>query len=130
MDDDFNTGGAIGELFEIVHALNRFANSLPAGPGALSAGQLAEYRAGMIVLKELCQILGLFKRPQPVPEPADHALNDGLMTLLVDLRDAPSQGEELRPGRRGPKAALGLGVTLEDRPDGTRWRVEPRALTA
>ncbi len=28
MDDDFNTGGAIGELFEVVHALNRFANQL------------------------------------------------------------------------------------------------------
>src|SRR5262249_34200735 len=25
MDDDFNTGGALGELFEIAHALNRFA---------------------------------------------------------------------------------------------------------
>ena len=27
MDDDFNTGGAIGELFDIVHALNRYANA-------------------------------------------------------------------------------------------------------
>ena len=28
MDDDFNTGGALGELFEIVHALNRMAGGL------------------------------------------------------------------------------------------------------
>ena len=27
------------------------------------AGQRAEYRAGMVVLKELSQILGLFHRP-------------------------------------------------------------------
>src|SRR5204863_7994598 len=49
MDDDFNTGGAIGELFDVVHALNRFANTLT--PDATEA--LAEYRAGMVVLKEL-----------------------------------------------------------------------------
>ena len=38
MDDDFNTGGALGELFDLVHALNRFADApeLDAGrdPGA------------------------------------------------------------------------------------------------
>ena len=33
MDDDFNTGGALGELFEIVHALNRFAHQLDVRAG-------------------------------------------------------------------------------------------------
>ncbi len=56
MDDDFNTGGALGELFEIAHAVNRFANPLTAGPGAGPAGSLTEYRKGMIVLKELSGI--------------------------------------------------------------------------
>ena len=27
MDDDFNTGGALGELFELVRALNRYADA-------------------------------------------------------------------------------------------------------
>ena len=61
MDDDFNTGGAIGELYEMVHALNRFANNLTPD----SSREIAEYRAGMVVLKELTQILGLFRRPVP-----------------------------------------------------------------
>ena len=60
MDDDFNTGGALGELFELVHALNRFADALTPEP---TAEALAEYRAGMVVLKELTQILGLFREP-------------------------------------------------------------------
>ena len=38
MDDDFNTGGAIGELFEVVHALNRFANQLTPDPGRRDGG--------------------------------------------------------------------------------------------
>ena len=71
MDDDFNTGGAIGELFEIVHALNRFAHDR-LEPGRARPDRLAEYRAGMVVLKELSQILGLFRRPArgPAPRPA------------------------------------------------------------
>jgi cysteinyl-tRNA synthetase len=126
MDDDFNTGGAMGELFEIVHALNRFANPLPTGPGAVPAGQLAEYRAGMVALKELSQILGLFRHSKPTVEPADHALNEGLMALLVDLRARLRKEKNFALADEVRKRLTELGVTLEDRPDGTRWRVEPR----
>ena len=70
MDDDFNTGGAIGELFEVVHALNRFANSPPGENVSLKEGWIGEYKRGMVVLKELSQILGLSGcRYQPVNHP-------------------------------------------------------------
>ncbi len=125
MDDDFNTGGAIGELFEIVHALNRIANQLPSGAGAASAAQLAEYKSGMIVLKELSQILGLFTRPQAAARPAaDSALSDGLMGLLIDLRARLRKEKNFALADEVRKRLSELGVTLEDRPDGTRWRVE------
>ncbi len=126
MDDDFNTGGAIGELFEIVHALNRFANQLTSGAGASSSAQLAEFKRGMTVLKELSQILGLFTHPQAAPKPAaDHALNDGLMGLLIDLRARLRKEKNFALADEVRKRLSELGVTLEDRPDGTRWRVEP-----
>jgi cysteinyl-tRNA synthetase len=126
MDDDFNTGGAIGELFEIVHALNRFANQLTSGAGASSSTQLAEFKRGMTVLKELSQILGLFTHPQAAPKPAaDHALNDGLMGLLIDLRARLRKEKNFALADEVRKRLSELGVTLEDRPDGTRWRVEP-----
>src|SRR5262249_42180524 len=54
MDDDFNTGGALGELFEIVRALNRFADR--------ELARLDEWRSGVVVLRELTAILGLFRR--------------------------------------------------------------------
>jgi cysteinyl-tRNA synthetase len=125
MDDDFNTGGAIGELFEIVHALNRFANNLPTAAGALSAAQLAEYKRGMNVLKELSQILGLFMHPQAAARPADHALSDGLMSLLIDIRARLRKEKNFALADDVRKRLSELGVALEDRPDGTRWRVEP-----
>jgi cysteinyl-tRNA synthetase len=124
MDDDFNTGGAIGELFEIVHALNRFANQRPTGALAASGEQVAEYKRGMTVLKELSQILGLFRRPEAAAEPADHELSDGLMSLLIEIRARLRKEKNFALADEVRKRLSELGVTLEDRPDGTRWRVE------
>ena len=97
--------------------------SLPPAPERRSAGQLAEYSAGMIVLKELSQILGLFQqaREQP-PSPADHALSDGLMGLLIDLRARLRKEKNFALADEVRNRLSELGVTLEDRPDGTRWR--------
>jgi cysteinyl-tRNA synthetase len=126
MDDDFNTGGAIGELFEVVHTLNRFANRLTADPGPEMARRLAEYRAGMVVLKELSQILGLFQRPAGAGQPSGDGLTAPLMDLLIDLRARLRKEKNFGLADEIRKQLAELGVTLEDRADGTRWRVEPR----
>jgi cysteinyl-tRNA synthetase len=123
MDDDFNTGGAIGELFEIVHALNRFANNL-VPPN--EAGTLGEYRAGMVVLKELTQILGLFGRPALAATLARDSLTEPLMSLLIDLRARLRKEKNFALADEIRQRLAEIGVTIEDRPDGTRYRVEPR----
>jgi len=123
MDDDFNTGGAIGELFEIVHTLNRFANQLttPAEPK-----RVEEYRAGMVVLKELSQILGLFGRPETALKPAGDTLTGPLVGLLIDLRARLRKEKNFALADEIRNRLSEIGITLEDRPDGTRWRAEPR----
>jgi cysteinyl-tRNA synthetase len=121
MDDDFNTGGAIGELFDVVHALNRFANALT--PDATEA--LVEYRAGMVVLKELSQILGLFRKPYAKPESeAQDRLTAPLLDLLVQLRTQLRREKHFKLSDEIRNQLGGLGVVLEDRPDGTAWRIE------
>jgi cysteinyl-tRNA synthetase len=121
MDDDFNTGGAIGELFDVVHALNRRANTL--APSDTEG--LAEYRAGMVVLKELAQILGLFRRPLVRPEPAaQDRLTAPLLDLLVELRTRLRKEKNFKLSDEIRERLGGLGVALEDRPDGTAWRIE------
>jgi cysteinyl-tRNA synthetase len=121
MDDDFNTGGAIGELFDIVRALNRFANGLTSE----NAGPLAEYRAGMVVLKELTQILGLYRRlpTKPKPEGQDR-LTAPLLDLLVQLRTQVRKQKNFQLADEIRNRLAALGVVLEDRPDGTAWRIE------
>ena len=81
MDDDFNTGGALGELFEIAHAVNRIAATAVATSGAAPA-----YLAAVTVLRELSQILGLFRKPPARPQVSGDGLTAPLLELLLELR--------------------------------------------
>jgi cysteinyl-tRNA synthetase len=126
MDDDFNTGGALGELFEIAHALNRFAHEPGLEPGRARPDRLAEYRAGMIVLRELSRILGLFLRPPGERVQAEGALTGDLLGLLVDLRNRLRKEKNFALADEIRNRLTELGVTLEDRADGSKWRIEPR----
>ena len=85
MDDDFNTGGAIGVLYELLNALNRFADVRQLEPGK-GARDLKVFERGSLVLKELSDILGVFVKPVPVAAAAQDRLVGGLMQLLLDLR--------------------------------------------
>src|SRR5262249_2817131 len=65
MDDDFNTGGAVGVLFDLARALNRLADAGKLeDPAARDAGARADFEEGALLLKELGQILGLFREPE------------------------------------------------------------------
>src|SRR5438105_1896717 len=64
MDDDFNTGGATGVLYELLTALNRFADARGLEPGNGDRAALTDFGQGVVVLKELSQILGMFQQSQ------------------------------------------------------------------
>ncbi len=124
MDDDFNTGGALGELFEIVHAINRFANQPSPVSKPEASPEIAEYRSGMLILKELSQILGLFRhRAAPAANPGD-TLTAPLLDLLIELRARLRKEKNFGLADEIRNRLTKLGITLEDRPDGTRWRID------
>src|SRR5262249_9088010 len=60
MDDDFNTGGALGSVFELLTTLNRFADQARLEEPNPAPTDLAAFKRGVVVLRELGQILGLF----------------------------------------------------------------------
>jgi len=147
MDDDFNTGGAIGVLNEVLTALNRFADTRKLEDPSRLAGDVDEFRRGAVVLRELSQVLGLFREPVTAGKGGDERLVDGLLGLLRELgQEAAAQAVEPRTAdglmqllirlraeaRKAKNFAVAdqirkrlgeLGVTLEDRPGGTGWRV-------
>jgi cysteinyl-tRNA synthetase len=122
MDDDFNTGGAVGALFDLRKTINGFigGHALDGGKGDPAA--VAVLVSAMTVLKELAQLLGVFSAPRPKVAGADDALVDDLMQLIIQIR------ADARKNKNFPVADLirnrlgELKITLEDRTEKTYWR--------
>jgi cysteinyl-tRNA synthetase len=85
MDDDFNTGGAIGELFELVRTLNRYCDEHELEVPAKRSGKVEPFEKGCSVLRELTAILGLFTTPPKALSGGDELLGQ-VMQLVIDLR--------------------------------------------
>jgi cysteinyl-tRNA synthetase len=123
MDDDFNTGGAIGDLYELLTTLNRFADTRQLESQKPDDATLRDFRRGVIVLKELSQILGIFDKPVATQSSADGELVGGLMQLLLDLRADARKAKNFAVADQIRQRLTKLGITLEDRPGGTGWRL-------
>jgi cysteinyl-tRNA synthetase len=124
MDDDFNTGGAIGVLYELLTTLNRFADTQRLEEGKAAAALLNDFRRGMVVLKELSQILGIFhEAPAPKTGGQDEVLQ-GVMQLLIDLRAEARKSKNFALADQIRQRLAKLNITLEDRPGGTEWRLQ------
>ncbi len=134
LDDDFNTGAAIGNLFLAVSYANIAAKRVEDEPTdhTLRDG----LRQAALFLRTMGSILGLFwQAPQQKALGGGDALVSGLMQLLLDLRnnlratakDAAKDNPLKKPLFDQTdliRKRLGeLGVTLEDRPGGTTPRV-------
>ncbi len=119
MDDDFNTGGAIGILYDLLTALNRFADAAQFKAPSAAANDLKAFQRGVLALKELSDILGIFQQPATKLDAGQDQLVGGLMQLLIDLRGGP-QGQEFRDGRSDPAAADAAGSDLGGSARGNR----------
>jgi len=121
MDDDFNTGGGVAALYELLNRLNRFADEkkveTPEG-----AALLPEFKQGVMLLRELSQILGLFHEPIQ-KSGANDELVGGLMKLLIDLRNDARKAKNWSVSDQIRNRLKELNVTLEDRAGETTWRV-------
>ncbi len=136
MDDDFNTGGAVGVLYELVTALNRVADQGKLeDPTAAAPSTRTDFLDGAGVVKEIADILGLTFASDEKSLGGSDALVAGLMQLLIDLRNnlrATAKGiaDKADPTKKAlfdqtdviRKRLADLGVTLEDRAGGTTWR--------
>ncbi|MEN6459171.1 MAG: cysteine--tRNA ligase [Thermoguttaceae bacterium] len=122
MDDDFNTGGAIGTLFELVRALNKFADDEKLeAPGKATPEKLDAWRRGVGVLRELTAVLGLFRQPPKETLGGGDDLADKLMKLLIQLRADARKKKDFATADCIRNTLTEIGVVLEDRPGGTEW---------
>jgi cysteinyl-tRNA synthetase len=123
MDDDFNTAGAIAVLHELASASNSFVES--SGVEKSKAPEAVQaVTAAVQTLKNLGQVLGLFRVKFEAPKEESGGLVEGLMKLLIQLRAEARKTKNFALADGVRKGLTELGVTLEDRAEGTVWRKE------
>ncbi len=109
MDDDFNTAGALGHLFDLVRAINQ------ARDASATAEQLAESQA---LLRELTGVFGL-RLEREVGAQSDAA---PFINLLIRMREDLRKEKLFALSDQVRDRLLELGVVLEDSKEGTTWR--------
>jgi cysteinyl-tRNA synthetase len=125
MDDDFNTGGGIATLFDLVRVLNKFVDDEKLEePGKNDPSRSKDLKQGTIVLRELAATLGLFRKPAEEKTSGDDAVLGKLMNLFIDLRNEARKKKDFATADRIRNGLIAIGITLEDRPGGTEWSMK------
>ncbi|HMO85984.1 MAG TPA: hypothetical protein PKC18_13805, partial [Lacipirellulaceae bacterium] len=124
MDDDFNTGGAIAELFELAKIANRYCEEHNLESGGADNQSIGTLTLLMSTLKELANILGIFAHAVQPPAQAggaDAALLGRVMPLVIDLRAQARAAKNFAVADAIRDGLAPTGVKLEDRAGGTEW---------
>ena len=115
MDDDLGTPGA----FAVLHG------TITAGNRALDAGDRGAAEEALRRVRAMLHVLGLDPHD---PEwagtgGADPAVLDGLVRLVLEQRAEARARKDYASADRIRDALAGVGVRIEDTPDGPRWSV-------
>jgi len=125
MDDDFNTGGAIADLFDLIRELNKYADHQKLEEVTdLKDAHIKSFVQATRVLRELSNILGLFRATPAQRGGASEGVVPKLMQLLIELRAEARTKKDFATGDKIRNTLTEAGITLEDRKGGaTEWRI-------
>jgi len=117
MDDDFNAPAALAVLQDFTRRVNSLMND---SAQALSRGSLEAIDQ---TFRELGgDVLGII--PEQLDLQGDTSREEGLVRILISLRTEARERKEWQTADQIRQKLSDLGITLEDRADGTIWKVE------
>ncbi len=108
MDDDFNTAGALGKLFDLVRAINTARDE-----GATDE----QLKPAQDTIRELASVFGL-----RLSEKTGSGGADAFIDLLVEVRGEVRKQKLWATSDLIRTRLKELGVTIEDGKEGTSWR--------
>ena len=128
MDDDFNTALGIGSLFEAIHGTNRMLDELRNGTDPAARLSLARRQAS---IRRIGQTLGMmsddphryFSR-QRTQVLAKESVDSVQVEGMIEERRVARHAKDWATADRIRKVLDEMNIVLEDRPDGTIWRVK------
>jgi cysteinyl-tRNA synthetase len=117
MDDDFNAPKAMGVLQGLTREVNTLLNSdVQVGQPTLEAIESLYRRLGG-------EVLGIIPEDVSAGGGDSVARMDGLIRLLIEMREEARQAKEYARADQIRDRLAGLGIALEDRPDGTVYKL-------
>ena len=124
MDDDFNTGGATSDLFLILNVLNRYVEQNRLEENKADPEHVAQFSRAVETFRELAALLGLFLKPQNrAGGGASEEVLDKVLQLMIQMRTDARANKDFATSDRIRDELAEVGVTLEDRKEGTVWRL-------
>jgi cysteinyl-tRNA synthetase len=120
MADDFNTSIAVAGLFDLARLINRDLSGVKEKAPELIAHVLFVYR-------ELLNLLGIEIKPR-MSGYESKDLADSLMQLIIRLRTEARKRKDYSQADAIRDHLAELGIHLEDGPEGTRWKMNPKRV--
>jgi cysteinyl-tRNA synthetase len=119
MDDDFNTPQALAALFDLARFLNAERDRVVQG-----AGSAGGFVTGVGELVTLARVLGLLEIEGRKAAAIDPGLESRIESLVAQ-RGAARRRRDFAEADRLRAELHGMGVILEDTPEGTSWKIRP-----
>ncbi len=124
MDDDFNTALAIGHIFELVREVNKFLDSKPSGETANALIKRARN-----IFTTVGEVLNLFNRTPArwnidLLKIKEIPLLESDIGAKIEERRIARQDKDWAKADSIRKELEEKGIILEDKRDGTSWKVK------
>ena len=117
MNDDLNTSVALSVIFELVRLSNKLLEDGNAAAGTLNAVDVLFTRLGG-------DCLGIVKDEYLQTGTTAVDLTDKLVNVLIEQRNEARRNKDFVKADELRDKLDGMGIILEDKPDGTTWRLK------